>query len=335
MQAVVIDEFRPFMEARLGDLPDPVPGEGELVVDVACADVNFPDVLYVEGKYQDLPPRPFSPGIGASGTVSAIGEGVSGFSLGQRVTVIPSTGCYAQKVRVKAHACYPMPDGVAFDTAAALSVCYQTAWFALTDRGQLAEGENVLVYGATGGVGMAAMQLARALGAAKVIAVVRGKDAAAFARHIGADDVLDASLASDAKAFSKAVMDLTGGNGADVVIDPVGEPLTGVTPRAMAWRGRLVIVGFASGQIPDIRGGYLLVRNISASGIQWTDYRERWPDKVAEAQRRIFDLTLAGKLDPQISDRYPLTDFRRALARFGEGGLRGKQVLMIGAEAGE
>lgn len=332
MKAVRIDEFGPFEEAAIGEMPDPVPGEGELVVDVACADVNFPDILYVEGKYQDLPPRPFAPGIGASGTVSALGPGVSDFAVGDRVTVIPSTGCYAEKVKAKTSACYPMPDGVAFDTAAALSVCYQTAWFALTDRGQLVEGEHVLVYGATGGIGMAAVQIAKALGAASVIAVVRGEEAADFARTIGADHVLDASLAGDAKAFSKAVMELTDGHGADVVIDPVGEPLTGVTPRAMAWCGRLVIVGFASGEIPNIRAGYLLVRNISAGGIQWTDYRDRQPERVAEAQRQIFALTQAGKLDPQISDRYPLADFRRALARFGEGGLRGKQVLMVGSQ---
>ncbi len=335
MKAVVIDEFRPFMEARTGELPDPEPGAGELVVDVACADVNFPDVLYVEGTYQDLPPRPFSPGIGGSGTISAIGPGVAGFAVGQRVTVIPSTGCYAEKVLVKAEACYPMPDSVAFDTAAALSVCCQTAWFALTDRGQLAEGDIVMVYGATGGVGMASIQLAKALGAASVIAVARGEEAADFARKVGADHVLDAGLASDAKAFTRAVMELTDGHGADVVIDPVGEPLTGVTPRAMAWRGRLVVVGFASGDIPNIRAGYLLVRNISASGIQWTDYRDRQPERVAEAQKQIFALTEAGKLDPQISDRWPLEDFRSALARFGKGGLRGKQVLMIGAAGGE
>lgn len=330
MKALVVDEFKHFEESEIGELPRPEAGPQDVIVEVAVSDVNFPDVLFVEGKYQALPPLPFAPGMGASGTVVAVGSEVDGLEPGQRVLALPDHGTFAQFARVPAHCCYPIPDGVSDETAAAMGLVFQTAFFALTDRGQIEAGDHVLVYGATGGIGMASVQLAKALGAASVTAVVRGEEAKDFALEIGADSTIDASLAEDPAAFVAAVMEATGGHGADVVIDPVGEPLTGVTPKAMAWRGRLVIVGFASGNIPNIRSGYLLVRNISASGIQWTDYRDRQPDRVADAQKRLFDLVLSGDLDPKISDRYPLEDVTKALARFREGGLRGKQVLVVG-----
>ncbi|WP_161556107.1 alcohol dehydrogenase catalytic domain-containing protein [Mangrovicoccus ximenensis] len=169
MKAVIVREFTPFDQAEYGELPDPVPGPGEAVVDIAAAEANFPDILYIEGKYQKKPPFPFSPGLAGAGTVSALGADVTGLEIGQRVMVLPEYGTYAGKIRLPAGYCFPMPDALPFDVAAAFGLVYQTAWFALTERGQLKPGETVLVLGATGGVGMAAVQLAKALGAGKLV----------------------------------------------------------------------------------------------------------------------------------------------------------------------
>lgn len=335
MRAVTVAAFGPAAALAPGERDAPRPGPGAVLVDIHASDVNFPDRLMIEGKYQSSPPFPFSPGMAGAGRVAALGTGVTGFAIGQKLLVLPDHGTYAEQAVAPAHACYPMPEAMPFATAAAFGLCYQTAWFALIDRGMFAQGDHVLVYGATGGVGMAAVQLAKALGAASVTAVVRGEEAAAFAREIGADSVIDAALAEDQARFTSAVMEATGGHGADVVIDPVGGRLNAVTPRAMAWRGRLVIVGFASGEIPAIRAGYLLVRNISASGLQWTDYRDREPARAQAAQQEMFALWSAGRLDPHIAHRWPLGDFAQALAGFGGGRLRGKQVLVVRDEETE
>lgn len=332
MKAVIVRAFTPFDQASYGDLPDPEPAEGEVVVDLHAAEANYPDILYIEGKYQKKPTFPFSPGLAGAGIVSKLGAGVSGLQIGQRVLVLPSHGTYAQKIAVPAGFCFAMPDDLPFDVAAAFGLVYQTAYFALTARGMIQPGDNVLVLGATGGVGMAAVQLARALGAGRVIAATRGAEGAAAARDFGADAVVDTGMDNLRDGLRDAVMAATDGHGADVVIDPVGGEVTAAALRAMAWQGRLVVVGFAAGAIPQIGANYLLVKNISVGGLQWTDYRARRLDRVRDAQAHIFRLWQEGKLAPRIAARLPLARFAEALDALQAARVSGKIILMTQEE---
>lgn len=330
MKALVVNAFGPFDLAEVGILPDPVPAAGEVVVDLAASETNYPDILYIEGAYQKKPPFPFSPGLAGAGRISAIGEGVDPTKIGQRVLVLPSYGSHAEKVVAPQDWCFPMPDQMPYVTAAAFGLVYQTAWFALTARAQLTQGDRVLVLGASGGIGMATIQLAKALGAGQVIAATRGPEGAAAARTMGADAVVDSGMDDLRDGLRAAVYDLTDGQGADVVIDPVGGDLTAAALRAMAWQGRLVVVGFASGTIPKFEGNYLLLKNIGVSGLQWTDYRARHIQQVQAAQAQIFDLWSQGKLTPEISATYPLADYAIALHALNEGRATGKIILTMG-----
>lgn len=326
MKAVVVRDYVPFAEVTVGELPDPVPGPGEVVLTVEASDANFPDILQIEGRYQVKAPLPFSPGMGGVGRVAAVGSDVTGVEVGQRLLALVDHGAHAEMLKARADWCFPVPDDVPSDIAAVLGLAYQTAWFALNDRAALRLGETVLVLGASGGVGMAAIQLAKAMGASRVIAASRGAEGAALARETGADAVVD-SATEDPRAFRDAVLAASDGKGADVVIDPVGGALAEAALRALNWSGRLVVVGFASGAVPSFKGNYLLVRNIGVSGIQWTDYRARQLDRVHAAQRQIFALWSEGKLQPRISRRLPLSETAAALADLNEGRARGKIVL--------
>ena len=328
MKAVVVKEFAPFEQAAYTDAADPAPGRGEVVVEVRAAEANYPDLLVMEGRYQVKPPLPFSPGKAAAGVVAALGEGVDGLSLGDRVAVQVEYGAYAERLVARAESCFAMPDAMAFETAAALGLAYQTALFALVERGGFQPGETVLVLGASGGVGSAAVQLARALGASVVIACSRGEEGARVARSLGADHVVDPGMDDLREGLRAEVDRVTGGHGADVVIDPVGGAAHAAALRAMAWCGRMVIVGFAAGDIPQIRSNYLLVKNITVAGLQWSDYRDRQPQKVAVAQRRLFALWQEGKLDPHISAILPLSRFHEALDMLKHGKAKGKIVLI-------
>lgn len=330
MKAVIVRAFTPFDQAEYGELPDPVPGPGEVVVDIAAAEANFPDILYIEGRYQAKPPFPFSPGLAGAGTVSAVGPVVDTLAVGDRVMVLPHHGTYAEKIALPSGFCFPMPDDMPFDAAAACGLVYQTAWFALTDRAAMRPGETVLVLGATGGVGMAAVQLARALGAGTVVAATRGPDGAALARALGADHVIDAAAPDLRDAMRDGVRAATGGRGADVVIDPVGGAASAAALRAMAWKGRMAVVGFASGEVPRIGANYLLVKTISVGGMQWTDYRDRQLDRVHAAQSEIFRLWQAGRVAPRIAERLPLARYAEALRRLSQAEVAGKIVLTTG-----
>ncbi|WP_319517637.1 NADPH:quinone oxidoreductase family protein [uncultured Martelella sp.] len=329
MKAVIVDAFTPFDKARIGKLPDPVAGPGEVVVDVEAVDVNFPDILYIEGKYQNRPAFPFSPGLGAAGRIAALGSGVEGFSIGRKVLVLPHYGAYAEKVKAPAACCFAMPDDMPFEEAAALGLVYQTAYFALTARAMLEKGETVLVLGASGGIGMAAVSLAKALGAGKVIAATRGEERSAFAKGLGADVTVDSAMDNLRDGLREAVYAATDGRGVDVVIDPVGGALNAAALRAMAWQGRMVVVGFASGEIPKIGANYLLVKNIAVSGLQWTDYRDRQPEKMRAAQAEIFAFWREGKLRPAITGTFPLERYGEALGAISRAGARGKFILTI------
>ena len=330
MKAVVVRGPCRFDQAEIAEIPDPTPGFGEVIVAVKAAEVNYPDILVIEGKYQVKPPLPFSPGKAATGVIESIGEGVSDLQPGDRVAVQVEYGAYAEKLCAAAANCYHMPNGMPFDKGAALGLVYQTAYFSLLDRGGLRIGETVLVLGGSGGIGLASVQLAKALGAGKVIAGVRGRENAAFIRKMGAEHVIDLSMSDLRDGLRTAVRELTGGEGANIVIDPIGGAATEAALRALAWRGRLVIVGFASGNIHRVAANYLLVKNIATIGLQWSDYREREPHHVAQVQSEIFDFYQKSLIDPYIGRTFPLERYGEALALLHHGNVQGKIILTIG-----
>ena len=330
MKAVVVREFAPFDRVDIGELPDPKPGPGEVLIDVKAAEVNYPDLLVISGQYQIKPPLPFAPGKAAAGVVSGVGKGVEDFAVGDRVAAQVEYGAYAEKLVAPAMNVFEMPPEIDFATGAALGLTYQTAHFALVERARMQPGETVLVLGASGGIGTASIQLAKALGAGTVIAGMRGLTNAKLARQSGADAVVDLSGEGLRDRLRDAVRAATAGHGADIVIDPVGGEANAAALRAMAWRGRMVIVGFASGDIPAIKANYLLVKNIEVLGLQWSDYRDRTPADVACVQDEIFDLYVDGAINPHISRKFPLAKFKQALALIRDGKVQGKVVIEIG-----
>lgn len=334
MRAAVVEAYGPHSDIRVGQLPDPVPGPGEVVVDVEASDVNYPDILHVEGRYQVKFPFPFVPGLGGVGEVSVVGTGVDDLSIGDRVLALTESGTHAERVKVATQRCFAVPPDVPSDIAAALGLAYQTAWAALLARGRMRPGDRVLVLGATGGVGMAAVQLAKAFGANQVIAGTRGEAGAALARNMGADVTIDTASSDISASLRESVKAATSGHGVDVIVDPVGGGLADAAIRAAAWDARYVVVGFASGEVPTFRANYLLVKNISVSGLQWTDYLARDLTGVRAAQDTIFALWRAGRLDPHISQRLPLGRISDALASLNNGDARGK-ILLLPQEADE
>lgn len=330
MKAVVVHEFAPFDQVGLEQAPDPIPGDDEVVIDVKAAEVNYPDLLVIAGQYQFKPPRPFSPGKAAAGVVSAVGKGVTGFSVGDSVSAQVEYGAYAEKLRVKAVNVFRVPPGIAHGKAAALGLTYQTAHFALVERARMQKGDVVLVIGASGGIGVASVQLAKALGAKIVIGGVLGENNAEIARRAGADATFDLGSGDIHDSLRDFVRKLTGGHGADIVVDPVGGSANAAALRALAWRGRMIIVGFAAGDIPVIQTNYLLLKNIEVCGLQWSDYRDRTPEWVAKVQQELFDLHVAGKIDPFVSGTFPLDEFKSALSLLRDGKVQGKLLLSVG-----
>jgi NADPH2:quinone reductase len=328
MRAYQIVDFGPPSALRISEIADLAPAEGDILVDVVAAGINFPDTLVVSGRYQTLPERPFVPGKEITGIVRAVGAGVSGLVPGDRVLSQLEYGAFAEQALVRPEHTYRLPDGLGFAEATALGLVYQTAYFALRDRAGLRRGETVLVGGAAGGVGIAAIQLAKAFGA-RVLAAVRRPGQAEFVRASGADAVIDVGGADLHESLRAQVFTATGGAGADVVLDPVGGAFFGAALRALAWCGRLVVIGFAAGDIPSVKTNYLLVKNISVSGLQWSDYRDRAPERVAEAQSEIFSLWRSGALRPQVTKAFAFEGLPPALHLIGQGRIQGKAVMLI------
>jgi NADPH2:quinone reductase len=326
VRAVVVHQHGPARDQRVETLPEPTPGEGDVVIDARAIGVNYPDMLVIEGKYQVLPPRPFSPGKEVAGVVSAVGDGVARVKVGDRVMAQREYGTYREKVVSPEATCYVMPDAMSFEEGAALGLAYQTAHFALVDRAAYRKGETVLVTGASGGVGLACVEVAKALGAT-VIAGVTSAAKGALCRGHGADHVIDLAAPDLRNSVREQVHAAVGRRGVDIVLDNVGSDAFDGALRALAWCGRLVVIGFAGGRIPDVRANYLLVKNIAVIGLQWADYRERDPEWVQRVQTELYVLYEAGKLKPHISARYPLESFADALARFTERGVLGKMIL--------
>jgi NADPH2:quinone reductase len=332
VKAVVVQEHGPVAGQRVDVLPDPVAGPGEVLVEVHAAGLNFPDILVIEGKYQILPPRPFAPGKELAGIVRAVGADVTTCRPGDRVMAIVEWGAYAELAVVPQAQCFVMPAAMRFDEGAAMGLTYQTAWFALRDRAQVAAGETVLVTGAAGGLGLACVQVARAMGCT-VIAGVTNPARADLVRAAGATHVVDLAAENLRDSLRKQVGALTGGRGADVVLDPVGGDVFDAALRALAWRGRLVVLGFAAGRIPEVKANYLLVKNIAVTGLQISDYRDRDPDWFRRAQAELFAFYEAGTVRPQVTARYPLAAFAEGLAHFTRRGMHGKIVLTVREDA--
>lgn len=332
MKAVVVSEIGAPGGVTYTDFPDPVPGPDEVVIDVEAIETNYPDMLVIEGRYQVRPPVPFVPGKGAAGRISALGEGVAGLTIGQRVATQVEYGAYAEKLRARAANCYSVPDGVEAAEATAAVLTYQTAWFALTDRAAMKPGETVLVLGAAGGVGVASIQLAKALGAGLVIAGTRGAAKLDTLRRSGADAIVDLSGPNLRESLRDDVHRLTDGRGVDIVIDPIGGVAFEPALRSLAWRGRHVIIGFAGGDIPLAKTNYLLVKNISVVGLQASDYRDRCPEETVAAQAEIFAMIEAGTFRPIIGERLPLSEFATALDMLKNGQAEGK-IILVPADA--
>jgi len=327
MRAVVVREHGPVARHRLEMVPDPVPARGEVLIEARAMGVNFPDLMVMQGSYQLLPPRPFSPGKEVAGVVGAVGEGVSRIRLGDHVMALPEYGAFAEKVVVPESICYRMPPAMPFDEGAVLALAYQTAHFALLERGAYRKGESVLVTGASGGVGLACVQLAKALGAT-VLAGVTSQEKGELCRRHGADHVIDLAAPQLRESVRAQVHAALGERGADLVLENVGGDVFDAALRALAWCGRLVAIGFASGRVPEVKVGYLLVKNLGVIGLQWTDYRGREPGRVQRVQDEIYALYGEGKLKPEITARYPLERFAEALARFETRQVQGKIVLL-------
>jgi NADPH2:quinone reductase len=327
MRAVIVHEHGPFPEQRVETVADPRPGPGEVLIEARAIGVNYPDLLVIEGKYQFLPPRPFSPGKEVAGIVVATGANVTRVKPGDRVMALPEYGAYCEQLVVPENICYAMPDAISFADGAALALAYQTAHFALVERGAYRRGETVLVTGASGGVGLACVQIAKALGAA-VLAGVTSTAKGDLARRHGADHVIDLSLPDLRESLRAQVHAAVGKRGVDIVLDSVGGDAFDGALRALAWCGRLVVIGFASTRIPEAKANYLLLKNVSVLGLQWTDYRGRDPEWVRRVQQQIYALYAEGKLKPLVSETFPLERFAEALARFGARSVVGKMVLI-------
>jgi NADPH2:quinone reductase len=327
MRAAVVQEFGPIASHSVGELPDPQPGPGQVLVTIQATAVNYVDSLVVTGKYQFLPERPFAPGKLPAGLVSALGSGVTGLKVGDRVLTLAEQGGYAQKVAVDAKHCFKLPASMSFVDAASMALVYDTSWFALRERARIEAGESVLVLGSTGGVGLAAVQLAKVMGA-KVLAGVSNASKAPLALDAGADEIVDLSAENLRDSLRDQVFAKNGGKGVDIVIDPIGGDAFDASLRAMAWRGRIVVIGFASGRIPSLKVNYLLVKNIEVSGLQVSDYRKRRPDLMAQCMQEIFSMFEAGQLKPAATITRPLDAFAESLLDIVERRVSGRVVLL-------
>ncbi len=327
MRAVVVDAFGPIENAAIREVPDPVPGPADLLVEVHATAANYVDILLMGGRHQSKPGLPFIPGKGPAGIVRSAGAEVTGFAAGDRVVAMcEPAGGFAELISVPAAQCHRIPASMPLKDAASMALVYDTAWFSLRERGRYADGETVLVLGATGGVGLAAVQLAKALGA-KVLAGVASASKAGMVREAGADAIVDLAREDIHDSLRGQVHAATGGRGADIVIDPLGDAIFDAAIRALSWCGRLVVVGFAAGRIPTIRANYLLVRNIDVSGLQIGDYRKRRPDLTARCFEEIYALYEASRIAPLPTTVLPLERFADALAAIRDRTARGRIVL--------
>lgn len=323
MKALVCEAFGPVDDLVYREFPDPVPGEGEVLVDVEAIGVNFPDGLLVEGKYQLRPQCPFVPGSEFAGRVAALGPGAGGFAVGDRVFGWHmGGGAYAERVAALTSEIHPLPANLSVEQGAALLCATGTAHHALRQRGRLQPGETLVVLGAAGGTGIGAVQVGKAIGA-RVIAVCSSDEKIEFALSQGADEGINYSR----EDLNQAIKARTGGRGADVVYDPVGGDAFDACSRAMAWDGRLLVVGFASGRIPKLPVNLTLVKGYSVVGVFWGEFTRREPEAHAANMRELLAWVEAGKVVPVIDREFRLADGIQAIQYVTGRNVRGKVVV--------
>ena len=299
------------------------PAAGEIVIDIMAAGVNFPDVLIIQNKYQFKPELPFTPGNELAGTVHAVGAGVTQYKVGDKVFAFVPQGAFAQQVKVTADAVLPMAAGMGFDTAAAITLTYGTSHHAVVDRAQLKAGETMLVLGAAGGVGLAAIEIGKALGA-RVIAAASTAEKLAVCKEHGADVLINYTT----EDLREAIKAATHGKGPDVVYDPVGGSYTEPAFRSIAWRGRYLVIGFANGEIPKLPLNLPLLKGASLVGVFWGDYARREPAHNLAAMQELMRWLAEGKIKPHISARYALADTPQALIDMASRKVTGKIVIL-------
>ncbi len=324
MKAVLCKAFGPADTLVIEDTSSPQIKKNEVLLDVHAAGINFPDTLIIEGKYQFKPPFPFSPGGEASGVISAVGEKVSHLKVGDRVMALTGWGSCAEQIAVPAYNILPMPDAMDFTTAAAFSMTYGTAMHALKQRGALQAGETLLVLGASGGVGLAAIEIGKAMGA-RVIAAASSAEKLEVARQAGADELIN----YQDEDVRERLKTLTKGQGVDVIIDPVGGDLFETVFRSIAWNGRMLVIGFASGTIPSLPANLPLLKGAAVIGVFWGSFAQRQPqDNVANFQQ-LFAWFAEGKLKPLVSQTFALEDTAQAINTLAARKAVGKLVIKV------
>jgi NADPH:quinone reductase len=316
-------ELGPLEKLAVQEVAPPRPGPGQVLIDVKASSLNFPDLLMVQGLYQLKPPLPFSPGIEVAGVIQELGEGVRQLAVGDRVAALPGWGGFAEMCLAAAETVTLLSPGVAFDRGAAFGLTYGTTLHALQDCGRLGRGETLLVLGAAGGVGSAAVALGKIMGA-RVIAAASSDDRLALCKQMGADETIDYSR----EDLRQRLRDLTGGRGVDVVYDPVGGPYSEAALRATGWRGRLLVIGFASGDIPKIPLNLALLKERAVIGVYWGDWIRQDPDGHRRNTRQLMDWLEAGTIQPAIGEHVPLKDAPAAMRRMMQRQVKGKVVVL-------
>ncbi len=324
MKAVLCHEYGPPESLSLEEVDAPTPGPGQVLVDVHAAGLNFPDVLMIEGKYQSQPPFPFAPGGELSGTVAALGEGVSGFEPGQAVFGGAGTGAFAEQAVVPARSLHHKPDALSFPQAAGVSTTYGTSYHALKQRADIRPGETLLVLGAAGGVGITAVELGKAMGA-RVIAAASTDEKLEVAKQAGADELINYS---DGELKEK-VKALTDGKGADVIYDPVGGDLFDQCMRCINWNGRVLVIGFTGGYIPKVPINLILLKGCQVVGVFYGSFSAREPDRNAENFAELMAWFEDGTLNPLVGASYPMEGYADALNCLAERRAIGKVVLEV------
>jgi NADPH2:quinone reductase len=326
MKALVCENFGPPDTLRIVELPDPVPGEGEALVDVSYASLNFFDLLVIENKYQVKPALPFSPAAEFSGRIAALGPGADGLKIGDRVLGYTGFGCARERIVSPISRLVALPEGLAEDKAAGLSITYGTTLHALKQRADLKSGETLVVLGASGGVGLAAVELGAMMGA-KVIACASSDEKLAFVRKFGAHETINYAT-QDLRAELKR---LTGSRGVDVVYDPVGGALTEPALRALGWKGRLLVIGFASGEIPKPPLNLVLLKGCDIRGVFWGDFLVREPQVHLANMAELLSYAASGAISAHVHAAYPLESFREAFGAIARREALGKVLLKMGA----
>jgi len=324
MRALVCNAYGSTDDLLIEERDDPVAGDGQVVIDVMAAGINFPDILSVAGEYQDKTPPPFVPGNEAAGVITAVGDKVRGYAVGDKVIAAIRGGAFAEKCVANTQVVMPLPPELDFEQAAGYAVTYGTSYHALIQSAAIQAGETLLVLGAAGGVGSAAVEIGKAMGA-RVIAAASSDEKLAFARQSGADELVNYSE----QALKETVKELTDGAGADVVYDPVGGDLAQQALRSLAWHGRYLVVGFAAGDIPKFPANIALLKEASIIGVWWGTWLAKNPRGQMQNMSELGALLASGKLQPRITESYAFDDFKQAFHAIRERRALGKVVLRL------